>query len=89
MSARTSEAHQYTDTTAGTYWSSTQTGSGPEGAFSITFGVRFDDAKSYYDDITARLERVGRSKDELHILPASTFVLGDTPADAAEKARAI
>jgi XRE family transcriptional regulator, fatty acid utilization regulator len=44
-SARTSEAHQYTDTTAGTYWSSTQTGSGPDGAFSITFGVRFDDAK--------------------------------------------
>lgn len=51
--------------------------------------TEFDDAKSYYDDITARLERVGRSKDELHILPASTFVLGDTPADAAEKARAI
>lgn len=51
--------------------------------------TEFDDAKSYYDDVTARLERVGRSKDELHILPASTFVLGDTPADAAEKARAI
>ncbi|WP_144750199.1 NtaA/DmoA family FMN-dependent monooxygenase [Curtobacterium pusillum] len=51
--------------------------------------TEFDDAKSYYDDITARLERVGRSKDELHILPASTFVLGDTPADAAERARAI
>ncbi|MDP4332174.1 NtaA/DmoA family FMN-dependent monooxygenase [Curtobacterium sp. A7_M15] len=51
--------------------------------------TEFDDAKSYYDDITARLERAGRSKDELHILPASTFVLGDTPAEAAEKARAI
>jgi len=51
--------------------------------------TEFDDAKSYYDDITARLARVGRSKDELHILPASTFVLGDTPADAAERARAI
>jgi len=43
--ARPSEAHQYTDTTAGTFWSSTQTGSGEDGAFSITFGVRFDDAK--------------------------------------------
>ncbi|MBA8990152.1 FMN-dependent oxidoreductase (nitrilotriacetate monooxygenase family) [Curtobacterium pusillum] len=51
--------------------------------------TEFHDAKSYYDDITARLERFGRSKDELHILPASTFVLGDTPEDAAEKARAI
>ncbi len=44
-SARTAEAHQYTDTTAGTFWSSTQTGSGTDGAFSITFGVRFDDAR--------------------------------------------
>jgi len=51
--------------------------------------TEFDDARTYYDDVTARLERAGRSKDELHILPASTFVLGDTPADAAEKARAI
>ncbi|MEK6345445.1 MAG: NtaA/DmoA family FMN-dependent monooxygenase, partial [Curtobacterium sp.] len=51
--------------------------------------TEFDDAKSYYDDITARLERAGRTKDELHILPASTFVLGDTPAEAVEKARAI
>jgi len=51
--------------------------------------TEFDDARTYYEDITARLERVGRSKDELHILPASTFVLGDTAADAAEKARAI
>ncbi|MGN6409101.1 MAG: NtaA/DmoA family FMN-dependent monooxygenase [Curtobacterium sp.] len=51
--------------------------------------TEFADAKSYYDDITARLERFGRSKDELHILPASTFVLGDTAQDAAERAQAI
>jgi predicted transcriptional regulator/DNA-binding XRE family transcriptional regulator len=44
-SNRTTESHQYTDTPAGTFWSSTQTGSGPHGAFSITFGVGFDDAK--------------------------------------------
>ena len=44
-SNRTSEAHQYTDNVEGTFWSSTQTGSGTTGAFSITFGVGFDDAK--------------------------------------------
>lgn len=51
--------------------------------------TEFDDARAFYDDVTARLERHGRTKDELHILPASTFVLGDTDAEAREKARAI
>lgn len=43
---RTSEFYQYTDTPAGTFWSTAQTGE-PEnaGAFSITCGVAFDDAK--------------------------------------------
>ncbi|PCN46451.1 XRE family transcriptional regulator [Curtobacterium sp. 'Ferrero'] len=53
-SARPVEAHQYTDTTAGTYWSSTQTGSGADGDFSITFGVRFDDAKWFRGRETTR-----------------------------------
>jgi FMN-dependent oxidoreductase (nitrilotriacetate monooxygenase family) len=51
--------------------------------------TEFDDAQTYYRDITARLERVGRSKDELHILPGATFTIGDTPADAEERSRAI
>lgn len=42
---RTNEFYQYTDTPAGTYWSSVQTGETTSGAFSITCGVRFDDAK--------------------------------------------
>lgn len=42
---RTTEHHQYTDTPAGTYWCSTQTGSRDDGDFSITVGVRFDDAR--------------------------------------------
>ncbi len=53
-SARPVEAHQYTDTPAGTFWSSTQTGSGTDGDFSITFGVRFDDAKWFRGRETAR-----------------------------------
>jgi len=42
---RTSEFYQYTDTPDGTYWSSVQTGDLTQGAFSITCGVPFDDAK--------------------------------------------
>ncbi|GAA1688502.1 hypothetical protein GCM10009808_01840 [Microbacterium sediminicola] len=42
---RTTEHYQYTDTPAGTFWCATQTGTVPEGAFSITVGVPFDDAK--------------------------------------------
>ena len=42
---RTTEHYQYTDTPAGTYWCSTQTGSTADGEFSITVGVPFDDAR--------------------------------------------
>lgn len=42
---RTSEFYQYTDTPAGTFWSSVQAGDAETGAYSIAFGVPFDDAK--------------------------------------------
>ena len=42
---RTTELYQYTDTSTGTYWCSTQTGTGSKEEFSITFGVPFADAK--------------------------------------------
>lgn len=42
---RTTEHYQYTDTPAGTYWCSTQTGTTSDGEFSITVGVPFDDAR--------------------------------------------
>src|SRR5690606_3922848 len=42
---RTTEYYQYTDTPAGTYWCSTQIGTGEREEFSITFGVPFADAK--------------------------------------------
>jgi FMN-dependent oxidoreductase (nitrilotriacetate monooxygenase family) len=51
--------------------------------------TEFADAQGFYRDVAARLERVGRSEDELLILPGATFVLGDTAADAEERARAI
>ncbi len=42
---RTTEHHQYTDTPAGTYWSSTQTGVAATGGFAISVGVPFGSAK--------------------------------------------
>lgn len=42
---RTTEHYQYTDTPAGTFWCSTQTGTTTDGAFSISVGVPFDQAK--------------------------------------------
>jgi XRE family transcriptional regulator, fatty acid utilization regulator len=42
---RTTEHYQYTDTPAGTFWCSAQTGTTSAGEFSITVGVPFDDAR--------------------------------------------
>ncbi|MFT4229699.1 MAG: helix-turn-helix domain-containing protein [Microbacterium sp.] len=42
---RTTEHYQYTDTPAGSFWCSTQTGTTSAGEFSITVGVPFDDAR--------------------------------------------
>ncbi|WP_042445921.1 LLM class flavin-dependent oxidoreductase, partial [Streptacidiphilus jiangxiensis] len=45
--------------------------------------------RAFYADVKNRLARYGRSRDELKILPGVTFVLGDTEADAHERARVI
>jgi FMN-dependent oxidoreductase (nitrilotriacetate monooxygenase family) len=42
--------------------------------------------KQFYADVKGRLGRHGRAPEELVILPAATFVLGDTDAEAAEYA---
>jgi FMN-dependent oxidoreductase (nitrilotriacetate monooxygenase family) len=47
------------------------------------------DGQAFYADVKGRLARYGRGPDELKILPATTFVLGDTEADAQEKADVI
>jgi FMN-dependent oxidoreductase (nitrilotriacetate monooxygenase family) len=50
---------------------------------------RLVDGQAFYQDVKARLARYGRHPDELKILPAATFVLGDTPEEAVEKAHFI
>ena len=49
----------------------------------------FDDGRAFYEDVKSRLAAHGRGRDDLKILPAVTFVLGDTAADAAERSREI
>jgi alkanesulfonate monooxygenase SsuD/methylene tetrahydromethanopterin reductase-like flavin-dependent oxidoreductase (luciferase family) len=45
--------------------------------------------REFYADVKGRLGRYGRAHEDLKILPAATFVLGDTDADAQEKADVI
>ncbi|MEV5716948.1 LLM class flavin-dependent oxidoreductase [Amycolatopsis mediterranei] len=49
----------------------------------------YDKALAYAEDLRARLARHGRPADAVRILPGATVVLGDTPADAAERAEDI
>ncbi len=55
----------------------------------FTRHATLDAGQAFYRDVKGRLARHGRRPDELKILPAATFVLGDTDDDAAERAREI
>ncbi|MFF3171231.1 NtaA/DmoA family FMN-dependent monooxygenase [Streptomyces sp. NPDC057900] len=47
------------------------------------------EGQAFYTDVKDRLARYGRRPDQLLILPAATFVLGDTDAEAEEQAREV
>ncbi|CAG7613262.1 NtaA/DmoA family FMN-dependent monooxygenase [Leucobacter soli] len=49
----------------------------------------FDEGREFYRDVKARLAAAGRAEDSLLILPGATFVLGDTAAEARERAREV
>lgn len=49
----------------------------------------FDDGREFYRDVKSRLAKYGRRSEQLLILPAATFVLGDTDAQAAELAHEV
>lgn len=49
----------------------------------------YDDARQFYADVKGRLARYGRGPDELKILPGVSFVLGETEAEAQDKAQEI
>jgi alkanesulfonate monooxygenase SsuD/methylene tetrahydromethanopterin reductase-like flavin-dependent oxidoreductase (luciferase family) len=45
--------------------------------------------QKFYSDVKSRLAKYGRTSDQLVVLPAATFILGDTDADAQEKAAVV
>lgn len=48
---------------------------------------RPEEARTFYRDVKRRLAAYGRRPADLKIMPAVTYVLGDTGAEAAERAR--
>ncbi len=48
-----------------------------------------EDGQAFFHDVKRRLSTYGREPGELLIMPAAAFVLGDTDAEAAERAREI
>jgi len=47
---------------------------------------QYDQAREFYEDVKGRMPKYGRTREQLLILPAATFVLGDTDAEAVELA---
>jgi FMN-dependent oxidoreductase (nitrilotriacetate monooxygenase family) len=45
--------------------------------------------QAFYSDVKGRLAKYGRQQHQLIVLPAATFVLGDTDADAHERAAVV
>ncbi|RSM77318.1 LLM class flavin-dependent oxidoreductase [Kibdelosporangium aridum] len=45
--------------------------------------------QAFYADVKGRLAKYGRTHEQLKVLPAATFVLGDTDADARERAAVV
>ncbi|MGO3845761.1 helix-turn-helix domain-containing protein [Agrococcus casei] len=63
MTTKATEFYQYTDTPEGTFWCSTQTGTGTDGEFSITVGVPFESAK-YFRGSNTTFRRKSTCPDE-------------------------
>jgi alkanesulfonate monooxygenase SsuD/methylene tetrahydromethanopterin reductase-like flavin-dependent oxidoreductase (luciferase family) len=51
--------------------------------------TEYDKAVAYATDLRSRLASYGRSADAVRILPGASVIIGDTPADAEERARSI
>ncbi|MFD7923013.1 NtaA/DmoA family FMN-dependent monooxygenase [Streptomyces sp. NPDC059740] len=47
------------------------------------------EGRAFYADVKGRLAKYGRTPDQLLVLPAASFVLGDTDAEAEELAREV
>jgi FMN-dependent oxidoreductase (nitrilotriacetate monooxygenase family) len=50
----------------------------------FTAQTRLEDGKRFYSDVKARMEKLGRARDHMKILPAAFVVVGDTLDEAQE-----
>ena len=48
-------------------------------------GNNIDAARAFYADVKGRMEKIGRSRDHLKVLPAAFVVVGETASEALEK----
>ena len=55
----------------------------------FTLHSSLEDGRHYYADVKGRAESYGRDPNQLKVFPAATFVIGDTDAEAHDKARYI
>ncbi|GFG63529.1 putative oxygenase [Mycobacterium kubicae] len=55
----------------------------------FTLHGSLEDGQRYYADVKGRARSYGRDPNQLKVFPAATFVLGDTDAEARDKARHI
>jgi FMN-dependent oxidoreductase (nitrilotriacetate monooxygenase family) len=55
----------------------------------FTLHSSLEDGQRYYADVKGRAVSSGRDPNQLKVFPAATFVLGDTDADAVDRARHI
>lgn len=55
----------------------------------FTLHGSLQDGQRYYADVKGRARKQGRNPDGLKVFPAATFVLGDTDAEARDKARLV
>ncbi|MGO3733834.1 MAG: NtaA/DmoA family FMN-dependent monooxygenase [Canibacter sp.] len=55
----------------------------------FTRHANYADGQQFYADVKGRLPAVGRREEDLLIMPATSFVLGDSPQEAEERSREI
>ncbi|MYW69637.1 LLM class flavin-dependent oxidoreductase [Streptomyces sp. SID8379] len=82
------EGREFAASTADVVFAGWGSGGRPPGRHSTRHGT-LEAGQAFYADVKARLARYGRDEDDLKIMPGVTVVLGDTAAEAQEKAAGI
>jgi FMN-dependent oxidoreductase (nitrilotriacetate monooxygenase family) len=82
------EGREFAARTADVVFPCWGSGGYPPGRHSTRHGT-LEDGRAFYADVKGRLAKYGRSVDDLKIMPGVTVVLGDTAAEAQERAAEI